>query len=128
MVTKKDIFLDLRNLIASNIQAVSNRVYSAFPKKKYVLPLIVIPNISRSASQYSIDSNPNIDEYNVEIEVYTKTAQECDEITDELFDLLKNNPVVGKKPASYGEIDHLEYVDLDNKIIHKKTIALVYKY
>ena len=42
MPTKKEVFLELMDLLKSNISEVDSRVYSAYPKKDIVLPFIEV--------------------------------------------------------------------------------------
>jgi len=128
MPTKKDVFLGIKNLLDANIPEVSSRIYSSFPKKKYTLPLIVISNVSHSFGERSLSGKFYRTHYSIDVEVYTKTAQELDEISEKVSMVLRDNQVQGRYPEAVGDIDNLEFVDDNNKIIHKRTIAVTYAY
>ena len=123
MVTKKELFLELKNLLATSIPEVNNRVYSSFPKKKYTLPLIVISNISYEEDSYTLNDSVISGFYSVEIYLYSKTSQEIDELSEKIKDSLRAHDFFGmsKTIRDEGTVDSFE----ENSIVHESAIELI---
>ncbi|RLF46447.1 MAG: hypothetical protein DRN17_00430 [Thermoplasmata archaeon] len=128
MPSKKDVFIDLLNLLKTNISSVSNRVYSSYPKKNITFPFIVISDIRRSQRTVNLSNDVFTENFLVEVTVYTKTTQECDELSDQIYTLLKSTKIQGKKPNNIEEIDSDQVIEANGKIYHFKTLSLLYVY
>lgn len=128
MPSKKDVFLELLNLLKNEISSVSNRVYSSYPKKNIVFPFIVISDIRRSQRTVNLSNECLTERFLVEITVYTKTCQEMDELSDQIYSLLKSTPIQGKKPNNIEEIDSDQIIEANGKVYHFKTVSLEYVY
>ena len=128
MPTKKDVFIDLMNLLKTNITEVSNRVYSSYPKKKITLPFIVLSDIRRSQNTITLTKEIVDEVFVVNITVYTKTAQQLDELSDSIYSLVQTTPIHSFKPNMIEDVDSAEVIDENNKVIHYKTIAVTYRY
>ena len=128
MPSKKDVFIDLLNLLKTNISSVSNRVYSSYPKKNITFPFIVISDIRRSQRTVNLSNDVFTENFLVEVTVYTKTTQECDELSDQVYILLKSTKIQGKKPNTIEEIDSDQVIEANGKIYHFKTLSLLYVY
>ena len=122
MPTKKEVFIDLMNLLKTNISEVSNRVYSSYPKKKVTFPFIIVSNPEYSEKEFTISNEVILYSFVITIYIYTKTSQELDELTQKVIDLLKNNDILGstkeiteEKPTEYNE---------NNSIIHEGAIIV----
>ena len=128
MPTKKEVFIDLMNLLKTNITEVSNRVYSSYPKKKITLPFIVLSDIRRSQNTITLTKEIVDEVFVVNITVYTKTAQQLDELSDSIYSLVQTTPIRSFKPNMIEDVDSAEVIDENNKVIHYKTIAVTYRY
>ena len=128
MPTKKEVFIDLMNLLKTNITEVSNRVYSSYPKKKITLPFIVLSDIRRSQNTITLTKEIVDEVFVVNITVYTKTAQQLDELSDSMYSLVQTTPIRSFKPNMIEDVDSAEVIDENNKVIHYKTIAVTYRY
>ena len=128
MPSKKDVFIDLLNLLKTNMSSVSNRVYSSYPKKNITFPFIVISDIRRSQRTVNLSNDVFTENFLVEVTVYTKTTQECDELSDQVYTLLKSTKIQGKKPNTIEEIDSDQVIEANGKIYHFKTLSLLYVY
>lgn len=128
MPTKKEVFIDLMNLLKTNISEVSNRVYSSYPKKKITLPFIVLSDIRRSQNTITLTKEIVDEVFVVNITVYTKTAQQLDELSDSIYSLVQTTPIHSFKPNMIEDVDSAEVIDENNKVIHYKTIAVTYRY
>ena len=128
MPTKKEVFIDLMNLLKTNITEVSNRVYSSYPKKKITLPFIVLSDIRRSQNTITLTKEIVDEVFVVNITVYTKTAQQLDELSDSIYSLVQTTPIHSFKPNMIEDVDSAEVIDENNKVIHYKTIAVTYRY
>ena len=128
MPSKKDVFLELLNLLKNEISSVSNRVYSSYPKKNIVFPFIVVSDIRRSQRTVNLLNECLTERFLVEITVYTKTCQEMDELSDQVYLLLKSTPIQGKKPNNIEEIDSDQIIEANGKVYHFKTISVEYVY
>jgi len=115
-------------LLKTNMSSVSNRVYSSYPKKNITFPFIVISDIRRSQRTVNLSNDVFTENFLVEVTVYTKTTQECDELSDQVYTLLKSTKIQGKKPNTIEEIDSDQVIEANGKIYHFKTLSLLYVY
>lgn len=128
MPSKKDVFVELLNLLKTSITDVSGRVYSSFPKKNISFPFIVISDIKRSQDKINLSNEIITENFIINVAVYTKTTQQIDELSDQIYTLLKSTKIQGRTPLEIEEVDSDQIIEANGSVYHFKTIVLTYRY
>lgn len=87
-----DAIILIRDKLRTNISSVSNRVYTSYPKRGIVYPMITV--IDRGISQpqrLGMGSEGTAININIEIRIWTKATKHRDEIFDEVYEYLRTN-------------------------------------
>ena len=87
-----DTLILIRDKIKTNISSVGNRVYTSYPQKGVIYPMISI--IDRGVSQPSrlgMASEGTLLTITVEIRVWARNTKERDEIAQSVYDYLRTN-------------------------------------
>lgn len=87
-----DLVVFLRDKLKTNITSVSSRVYTSYPKRNVIYPMITVTDSgSRQEGKLGMSSEGTILRLGVEIRVWARNVKERDEIFGEIYDYLRTN-------------------------------------
>ncbi len=91
-----DLVVFLRDKLKTNITSVSSRVYTSYPQRGVIYPMITVTDIgSRQEGRLGMSSEGTILRLGVEIRVWGRNVKERDEIFDDVYDYLRSNQLSG---------------------------------
>lgn len=91
-----DLVVFLRNKLKTNITAVNFRVYTSFPQRNVIYPMITVTDLgSRQEGKLGMGSEGTIIRLGVEIRIWARNVKERDEIFDDVYDYLRDNQLTG---------------------------------
>ena len=87
-----DTIILIRDKLKTNISSVSSRVYTSYPSHDVIYPMISVTDRGIIQSQrLGMASEGTILSMTVEIRVWAKSVKDRDEITQEVYDYLRQN-------------------------------------
>jgi len=87
-----DTIILIRDKLKTNISSVSDRVYTSYPKKGVIYPMIsVVDRGSLQSGRLGMASEGTVITMDVEIRIWAKSTKGRDEITQEVYDYLRTN-------------------------------------
>lgn len=87
-----DAIILIRDKLRTNISQVSSRVYTSYPKKGIIYPIITVTDRGISQPQrLGMGSEVTAINLDVEIRIWTKNVKDRDEIFDAVYDYLRGN-------------------------------------
>ena len=87
-----DTIILIRDKLKTNITSVSNRVYTSYPQKNVIYPMIsVIDRGIIQPAKLGMASEGTLINIDVEIRVWARNVKERDEIFQEVYEYLRTN-------------------------------------
>ena len=91
-----DLVVFLRDKLKTNITAVSSRVYTSYPQRGVIYPMITVTDSgSRQEGRLGMSSEGTVLRLGVEIRIWAKNVKQRDEIFGDVYDYLRDNQITG---------------------------------
>ena len=91
-----DFVIYIRDKLKTNISGVNSRVFTSYPQRNVIYPMITVTDIgSRQEGKLGMSSEGTILRLGVEIRVWARNVKERDEIFDSVYDYLRTNQLSG---------------------------------
>ena len=87
-----DTIILIRDKLRTNISSVSNKVYTSYPKKSVVYPIITVTDRGIiQPSRLGMASEGTLITIDVEVRIWGKNVKQRDEIFQEVYEYLRTN-------------------------------------
>ena len=112
-----DTIVLIRDKLKTNISSVSSRVYTSYPQKNVIYPMISVTDRGiTQPTRLGMASEGTVISINVEIRVWARNTKERDEITQEVYNYLRDNQldsVTGLSDSNLHDFSLLSAINID---------------
>jgi hypothetical protein len=127
-----DIVNLIRDKLKTNISAVSNRVFTSYPRSNVVYPMITIVDTgTRQEKRMGMQSEGTALRVGIEIRVWARNVKERDELFDSVYDYLRTDQFgtssltgANLHDFSMDSVVNISEEDIKSKVIQLKFLFI----